>query len=129
MTQPYSIEGFDSLSRQQLFDMSAAHILSTKRKSCYEDAPKCFYSGSGCGAAVFIKPEGREVCDNSINGTWEGLASDGLVSSHEAEFVQKLQWAHDDASSSPEDFLDSWKTRMRGVAAEYRLADGVLARD
>ena len=129
MTQPYSIEGFDSLTKQQMFDMSAAHILSTKRKSCYEDAPKCFYSGSGCGAAVFIKPEGREVCDNSINGTWEGLASDGLVSSHEAEFVQKLQWAHDDASSSPEDFLDSWKTRMRSVAAEYRLADGVLARD
>lgn len=116
-----TIKGFEKLTKQQMFDMTAAHILSTGIKS--ENANGCQYAGSGCAASVFIKPELREACD--AVGYWGDLVSLNRAKmmmtapAHEKNFVSQLQTAHDTAS--PENFLADWKAKMLTLACTHEL--------
>ena len=47
------IPGFESLTKQQLFDISSAHILKTRTR-CVTSSGGCTYRGVGCAAAPFL---------------------------------------------------------------------------
>ena len=114
----YVIEGFESLSKQQMFDMALAHIRSTRIKSV-NSLGSGTYSGSGCAASVFLTERGKQ----ELSDCWMTHVSMGDVPDHEASFVQALQTAHDMcASGYPDDaFMECYENAMRATAIEYRL--------
>lgn len=136
MTNKYiTIDGFEQLSRQQLFDMSAAHILKTgvqsrlrSRRCCApDDVTVCSYSGTGCAAAPFLKEEFREKADRA--GSWSRLHRGGIgnVPLHETLFVSKLQICHDRYECDSErDFMTHWHHAMKQLAEEYQLDASIL---
>lgn len=139
-----TIEGFETLSPQQIFDMSAKHILATKQKSVKFQSEKsvkfqseklgtvCVYGGSGCGASIFLTESAREEFDRFSGdpdmldgGAWSRLVIKKLVPDTNADLIIALQCAHD---NSPEDdgFMDSWVTSMQKVAKKFDLELSVL---
>lgn len=117
-TKRITIEGFEQLSKQQLFDMSLAHIRSTRKKST--QGSKCVYSGPGCAAAPFIRPEFRAYADRRKGTTWDQLQEEGLVPSHEYVFVNSLQLCHDN-SPRDDDFMKEFNRGMERIASLNRL--------
>ena len=112
------IPGFDNLTRQQMFDISLAHIRSTRKKS--KEGANCVYTGSGCAAAPFIEPENRAAMDDwDASAAWLGLIRGHGVSSHEADFVTELQKCHDRATD--DDFMYSYERRMERLARNCGL--------
>jgi len=85
----HTIPGFKNLSKQELLNMSVAHVLKNGEPSMRNG--NCSYAGIGCAAAPFLKPSGRET----LTGSWLFLVNEGRVSSHEAAFVHHLQICHD----------------------------------
>lgn len=116
-----TIKGFESLSRQQLFDMALSHIRKTGKKSVTGDSDRCIYSGSGCAASVFIKPELRSMADDQEMVSWPALAESGLVPSDNEIFVSELQLCHDGARSEPHLFMKDFEDKMRTLADIYDL--------
>lgn len=134
-----TIDNLDNLSKQELFDMSAHHILSTRLKSFNISTRTCSYSGFGCGAAPFLKSDYRELADSF--GSWDSLVGcswDGsigissartstrnfTISGHEHRFIRELQRCHDNAPE--ENFISEWTWKMRVLAEEYQLNSKVL---
>ena len=135
MTTYITIPGFEKLTQQEMFDISARHILATGKPSVNEGSTLCVYAGSGCAAAPFIREDQREIADGldtSGWGTgWQWLSNDGHVPKHEDDFVVRLQLCHDDNAatvSSEEDFnfMELWEDSMRILAAEHGLSTAVL---
>ena len=133
-----TIEGFESLTSQQAFDLSASHILKTKQKSVRLDQSpnggtpiqSCVYSGIGCAASVFLKDdETRAKCDNRAGkaggSSWYALCGSGLVDPANAVLISLLQQAHD-CVENDDDFLDCWKENMRNIANVNKLDASIL---
>ena len=116
-----TIPGFEKLSKQELFDMSAAHICSTRQKS-YGSVVGCSYAGSGCAAAPFIRPEHRQRADKY--GTWARQVDLLLAPDHETSFVLALQCCHDFATERG--FFDDWKRNMCSLAERHGLSTAKL---
>lgn len=91
----WTIPEFTSLTKQQLFDRALEHITETGCASFDDVAGQCLYSGSGCNAAPFLKPEYREMADD-FSG-WHNLLLNNKVPDHYAGFIGALQDAHDNA--------------------------------
>lgn len=121
-----TIEGFESLTKQQIADMAVKHIGSTGVKSVRvsvdpDIADQCVYSGSGCNAAVFLKEEHRAKMDDLHGGTgWQYLVRDGYVPTHECAFITELQSAHDSCSEGGH-FKSDYDANMRKLYREYEL--------
>lgn len=118
-----TIEGFESLTKQQLFDISLSHIRTTREQSM-NGTVTCTYQGKGCAAAPFIRPDQRAAADRGCgvrtSSPWEVLAmDDGLVPQHEWKFVQQLQSCHDLAGQY--NFMLSYERRMEALAREFSL--------
>lgn len=113
-----TIPEFTSLSRQQMFDMAVKHIGSTGEKSF--GTRGCLYSGSGCNAAPLLTEEGRYEADRTM-GSWASVVEQKGAPSHEFDFIDRLQKAHDTASPSPDDFKTSYKSGMKTLAYRYGL--------
>ena len=123
MTQYITIEGFESLTKQQMFDMSAKYVLANGRRSTNDGG--CIYSGIGCAAAPFIKPEYREDADRAEAGSsWSFLCSADLVPGHNSGLVSAMQQCHDSAGSAC--FVGDFKKRMLEVAKWFNLSADVL---
>lgn len=115
-----TIDGFENLTKQEVFDIAYKHINTTKRKSvmptgCRHSFSECVYSGSGCAAAPFIKEECR-----STRGSWSSLAFEGLVPDTNAVIVDHIQICHDSAIEG-ELFLEEFNKKMSQVAEHYGL--------
>lgn len=120
MSKYITIEGFEKLSKQQMFDMSVKHIAKTRKKSIKGASPwtsTCSYSGIGCAAAPFIRPELRESAEWS---SWRALSRDGRVPLHHEDLVQALQHCHDGART--EHFVSEWKLHMKQLAVHENLS-------
>lgn len=130
MTEYLTIPNFESLSEQEMFDMAARHLLTTRIPSITwgGDDGVCTYSNSGCAASVFLRPECRSIADGS--GTWESLVSRGEAPPHRDTFVRLLQLAHDETACKTVDCLDLWlpiwKERMRRIAEQHQLDASIL---
>lgn len=118
------IDGFNSLTKQQIFDISAKHVLGNGKPGINLSG-SCVYGGIGCAAAPFIAKEDRE----DASGTWYTVAK--LAGEyHEQDFIRELQSNHDGAYTftynNPADFIEDFKKRMRLTAAQFRLSEEVL---
>jgi hypothetical protein len=134
MKKLWSIDGFDSLSKQEIFDKSVSHVLKNGQPSMNDDSIdiQCQFGGIGCGTAPFLKPSCRRFADNysskegwSVSASWDSLATDGKVSDHFVGLVTKLQQAHDEASKSS-DFLDAYRYEAEQVARIFSLSTAVI---
>lgn len=133
-----TIEGFDNLSPQEAFDMSAKHILSNG-PSFNSKLNACRYGGSGCAAAVFIREEFRDIADRKV-GHWSSVVATRLASITNIDLIMSLQNAHDDSVEAALDmdakgihkvvnlnnFSTRWVHAMREVAAKFNLNTVVL---
>lgn len=126
MNEYITIFNFERLSKQELFDMSAKHLLQTRRRSTSNNTDACVYSGSGCGAAPFIRATMHSTAD--YYGSWHGLCSVRKAPTHECDFVQQLQDAHDGADDG-DSFITTWKPRMIKLAQKFDLSTAVLDAD
>lgn len=128
MSEYLTIDGFESMTRQELYDMSARHILSTGVRSARPGDSGCVYSGTGCAAAPFLRPECREKADKADHGIstgWCTLAHVGFVPAHEENLISKLQQAHD-ACRDADTFMQDWAKQMWAVARSFGLSDAVV---
>lgn len=118
-----TIPGFESLTAQQVFDLSVAHIASTRTKSLdpTDSDRRCIYSGSGCAAAPFLREECRKEADDATRGGWRILMSKGLVPGNNDELITLLQNAHD-RTQDDQPFMPQWKAHMIQVAGYYELS-------
>lgn len=133
-----TIEGFDNLSPQEAFDMSAKHILSNG-PSFNSKLNACRYGGSGCAAAVFIREEFRDIADRKA-GQWLSVVATRLASITNIDLIMSLQNAHDDSVEAALDmdangihkvvnlnnFFTRWYCAMREVAEKFNLNMTVL---
>ncbi len=127
-----TIEGFENLSEQDIFDLAVAHIGETRTKSV-DINDQCVYGGDGCNAAPLIRPEYRGKADTwspgwgELEGSgWNILVSTGLVPDKCAEFILVLQGCHDNAPEG-QDFVPHWKKSMEELAAKFNLNASKLA--
>jgi hypothetical protein len=133
-----TIEGFESLTRQQVFDLSTSHILKTKQKSVSvtkvpgsdEPAENCVYGGIGCAASVFLKDDATRIkCDEMAvragGSSWYVLAQNRLVATTNYSTISALQQAHDSIRNDA-DFFENWKKRMVKFAKDHSLDASIL---
>lgn len=118
------IDGFESLTKQQMFDMAVQHIGTTRKPSLSEDNT-CVYGGSGCNAAPFLTATGRVIGDMEYPGYgWVTLVDDNQVPDHNSAFIQRLQIAHDKAAAKSiegVDFMSAYVMYMKDVALSENL--------
>lgn len=115
------IDGFESLTKQQAFDMAAKHVLKNGDPSINENddgETTCTYGGIGCAAAPFLKESARA---RTPNKTWTSLAGDAIVPQHLTAFIGELQHAHDNAAvGGPKlrgvEFVEAFKKNMLSLA-------------
>jgi hypothetical protein len=118
-------------TRQQAFDMSAKHLLSTGKPSVLETGYNgCCYSGSGCAMRPFLGNDPEELAKLDKQG---GLYSVNLTLLPEyvvqdIEFYSLIQNCHDHAAVSyaalPNDIDEwavGWKEAMFKLADRYNL--------
>jgi hypothetical protein len=96
MTKYATIDGFEDMSEQQIFDMVATHLRKQKRM-CVNDHGRCVYSdgaGGMCAAGIFLKDEPTRLMCNEYGG-WPGLTRDELVPETHSYLIYELQKCHD----------------------------------
>lgn len=119
-----SIPQLYTMSKQEIFDTSARHVLKNRRPSMRGGI--CCYDGIGCAAAPFLKPESRHQADTE-ESTWDQLAVLGYVDQHELELIRELQKCHDDAALEKRlDFMAGWKESMLALGQHLNLNTDVL---
>ena len=131
-TKYATIPGFEQLTAQQVFDMSASHLLKQMEQSrdprIRQNAPNglCLYrndAGLKCAAGVFLTEERAKECDLYDNcGTgsgWKVLVEVGLVPKPNCDLIDRLQKLHD--NNWPSD----WREKLITLAAECGLNDSV----
>lgn len=116
-----TIPGFESMTAQEVFDMSARHVLANGRPSM--DGDNCVYYGIGCAAAVFIREDSRTLPMKTA--TWNRVVSDGLAPDHNKQLIRELQYAHDSSHDSTK-FVESFTDYLRWIARDYGLSAAVL---
>lgn len=92
---------------------------STNR-SCLYNGP----DGTACAAGCLLGPEKR--ADLTENLTVTNLISEGAFRSVlgpdiSPRLIQDLQWAHDGAADTPDDFLSEFKKGAQVVAVRFGL--------
>lgn len=121
-----TLDGFETMSEQQIFDVAVKHIAETRVPSLRKGlgaANVCSYMGTGCNAAPLIKPEMRELAENC--GSWQDVVGHELAPLKHERFMMALQDAHDRAArvldlENP-NFLAHWKKNMRKLANKNGL--------
>ena len=112
-----TIPNFESLTSQQIIDMSIAHVTKNGRPSVRINT--CCYAGIGCGAAPFLTKEGRAKADMQSQPSWVHLVAAGLVPEKHAQLIKALQKCHDEAEAvtehdSPEhcNFMEAYRANL-----------------
>lgn len=126
-----TIEGFESLSKQDMFDKAAAHIIANG-PSFNIALDACRYGGSGCAAAVFIREDLRAIADQ--HGSWRTLETMRLVPLHNFELIRSLQDTHDGSVLAAKDngvidhnnFFTLWQAEMKTIAKFHGLSSAAV---
>lgn len=92
-----TIDGFEDMSAQEIFDISAGHLLGQMRKSQDEEGT-CRYRGPEglmCAAGPFL--DGNKISPGKLveGMSWLSLLSLGHVPEEHADLVSRLQAIHD----------------------------------
>ena len=137
-----TISGFEAMTKQQLFDLSLAHIRKTRVQSLAPTGARdndevCSYAaGAGCAARPFLTAEYVATLnpgDHFDQKCWSELSMIGVVPAAHAELIDALQRAHDSwrrtiqrtdgepGEPNPVSFMDHFHARMQTVADSYGL--------
>lgn len=123
------------MTRQEMFDKAARGVIAQGGPSGVRrfNAIYCKYRGPNgrkCAIGHLIEDdEAAETLDAcSVAQTVGALARRGfLFSVKDADFLQRIQSAHDIAAlSDDERFIREFREAMRGIAARYDLSPAVL---
>lgn len=109
-----TIDGFESLTAQQVFDMSKKHLLEQNKKSTHVDGT-CMYrakKGLMCAAGIFLKDERAEECEMN---DWNYLVYYGFVPDNNCELIYGLQYVHDGCT------VEEWPEELEQLAKHYSL--------
>lgn len=111
-----TIDGFENMTAQECLDLSVNHLFTTMKKSM--NGGECTYTGSGCAAAPFIKPEFRKAMDtnapNKTSSSWSGICRDGYASSENSKLIIGLQQSHDGCHYEyGKEFLQEFAKRVK----------------
>lgn len=115
MDQYATIDGFEKLSAQEVFNISAKHLLKQGKKSESARDGNCKYRGPEgrmCAAGPFLKDEHTYACENK---TWGTLVAIRRVPPNNDRLICKLQHVHD--HYCPED----WLVKLMELAIEHGL--------
>ena len=115
MSNYATVDGFEQLSEQEVFDISAKHLLKQNKKSLSEDEETCMYRGEGgrmCAAGPFIKDSGAEKCERR---DWATLVKAGAVPAANSQLIIELQAVHDRHGPS------GWPHLLGRVALKHGL--------
>lgn len=120
------IPGFEKLSKQELFDMAAAHVLKNGEPAVNGQG-SCTYKGIGCAAAPFL----TEAARNALVGSWGGYARCGMLPAHERDFISEIQRCHDHWAGYQHEltgpaFIEKFKESMTELAKEFDLSPAIL---
>lgn len=120
-----TIDGFENLSEQEIFDISLTHVRKngTPSVTFRHGTFGCIYSGIGCAAAPFIKLEYRETADDT-GGAWGELLQNKMVPNNNFIFMSKIQNAHDSAAVTKMDgekFIKLFNSDMFQISRNYNL--------
>lgn len=123
-TERYLVDGFDTLTPEQVVDLAYAHIHKTLRKSANASG-NCMYSGLGCAAAPFVKPEKRNNVD--AYGGWRNLVSSKKLSEANMDLIVAVQTCHDSVDTNsfanPDNtyFVENFDEKLRRVCVTHGL--------
>lgn len=91
-----TIDGFESLTDQEVFDISAKHLLKQGEKSLdVNRSDLCMYRGPSelqCAAGPFLKDKQAKKCETM---GWRELTNKGMVPDRHSILVTRLQHVHD----------------------------------
>lgn len=108
-----TIDGFESLTAQEVFDIAAGHLLKQMQRS--ETGKGCSYRGENglmCAAGPFLKDEYATKCEGL---SWYGLKKDELVPDINLALIGELQMVHDAS------FPDVWPHKLEALAIRHDL--------
>jgi len=120
-TKYATIPGFENMTAQQVFDMSASHLLKQMGRS-QSDSEACLYRGPNglkCAAGVFLTDEGAEAADNSCENTWGGVVARRIAPPENESLIESLQNIHDYRR------IDTWREQLKLLAECEGLDDSV----
>lgn len=124
-----TVPGFEQMTPQELFNISARHVLSNGAPSVTSKG-RCKYGGIGCAAAPFLMPHRRKTLDR-YDKSWPGLLEKGEVPSKHSVLVSRMQSCHDGPAEASlvngtAEFLHAFKEGMRHLARDNHLDASVL---
>lgn len=108
-----TIDGFESLTAQEVFDISAGHLLKQMKRS--ESGEGCMYRGPDgrmCAAGPFLKDENVAKCEGR---SWFGLMKDKRVPDTNLKLIGELQMVHDAS------FPGNWPHKLEALAIRHDL--------
>ena len=111
---PYKLGQFgdqlESMTAQEVFNITVEHLLLQNKKSTSEDGDYCMYKGSGvcCAAAPFIKSYNIDMEHRS----WLEMHH----TSNHLGLICELQSIHDSSYS-----VIDWPSNLEELANEFRL--------
>lgn len=123
MSKYLTIPGFTNLTKREAIEISVKHVLANGKPSISEFGG-CYYSGCGCAAAPFLRPEVRQQADNadklyaSGDTCWNALVDAKLVQKHLRDTIKLLQSCHDESEfayrrgGSSAEFIKEFKSRL-----------------
>ncbi len=132
MSNYITIPNFEQLTRQQMFDMAAKHIMSTGVPSVVQRADSqwtCCYRGTGCNAAPFLQ---RDLLAEKHEINWYAMTVHKFAPEYEVFFVRGLQAVHDSAADlailgkTDPNFMAKYIKGMLHFANHHGLNAGVL---
>lgn len=114
-----TIDGFEELTAQQVFDISKNHLLAQKEKSTVDptslSSANCKYRGPNglmCAAGPFLKDGAAESCEGF---NWADLVVEGTVPDNNADLISVLQECHDNCK------VEHWPEQLKDIAEDFKL--------
>lgn len=125
------IPGFEQLTPQQVFNISAAHLLKQGKRAVGRDEV-CSYrapDGTQCAAGPFLTDE----CAKHLQGSWDALVMYKQVPDTNKALIVRLQSAHDMAYDIDHETMrkvENWSKvlpELRKIAVDFNLNTAVLS--
>lgn len=107
-----TIDIFEDLTEQQVFDISARLLLRQRTQSKDRNGACAYRSAEGmCAAGPFLRDDFCNTTDTS-DTAWRKLVNEGFAPETHCSLVSALQAIHDDSSSN----MSDWVAALRGLA-------------
>ncbi len=114
------------MTKQQLFDTVATHLLTQRTRSLATNTNRCAYRGhrgTRCAIGCLIPDDRYDPAFEGLSVTKPDILKAAGLRSTQREFAEELQQIHDMIHPS------RWRGALRIVAHERRLSTSVLDKE